>query len=777
MSNIKSISLQEKGGKPMATDIYSESLQYHREGRKGKIEVIVTKPFSTQKDLSLAYSPGVARPCEEIAANQEDAYEYTAKGNLVAVISNGTAVLGLGNIGAVAGKPVMEGKGALFKKFADVDVFDIEVDSEDPDEFIRTCELIAPTFGGINLEDIRAPECFYIEESLKKKVDIPVFHDDQHGTAIITGAAFLNALEVTGKDISDVKAVFNGAGAAGLACAQMFVDLGLKKENLLLCDSKGVIYRGRDVSMNPYKERFASDTPCRTLADAVRDADLFCGVSVAGALTPEMVRSMAQRPVIFALANPEPEISYPEALKARPDCIIATGRSDYPNQVNNVLCFPFLFRGALDVRATAINTEMKIAAVKAIAALAKEEVPDQVLRAYGAEHFEFGPEYLIPTPFDPRALLRIAPAVAQAAIDSHIARKPIDDIEKYTEHLESTLGISKSILRYVTKRVKKEPVRVVYPEGNNKNIIRAAIQVMDENLATPVLLGNKGEIEELIHRYGAVNHSMEIIDPAEEKELVNKYAFEYHSRKHRKGITLPYAIDMMRRDAGYFGAMMLSSGDADCMIYGQSLPYPYAVRRVLSCIRKSTEKKTVASVYMMVFKNRTLFFADTAVNISPDEQQLAEIAISVAEFVKEFDITPKVAMLSYSNFGSSDTPSAASVALATELAKKMSPELEIEGEIQANIAFNKELRDEIFPFSTLKGDPNILIFPDLNAANIAYKLFMRLGEVDAIGPILVGLEKSAHIVERGSKADNIYNLTTLAALKARQNVSRKEMIL
>ena len=761
----------------MSTDIYSESLEYHRQGRKGKIEVIVTKPFSTQKDLSLAYSPGVARPCEEIAKNKEDAYEYTAKGNLVAVISNGTAVLGLGNIGAVAGKPVMEGKGALFKKFADIDVFDIEVDSEDPDEFIRTCELIAPTFGGINLEDIKAPECFYIEETLKGKVDIPVFHDDQHGTAIITAAAFLNALDVTGKDISKVKAVFNGAGAAGLACAQMFVDIGLDKKNLILCDSRGVIYKDREASMNPYKERFANDTPHRTLADAVNGADVFCGVSVAGALTAEMVKTMADKPVIFALANPEPEISYPEALKARPDCIIATGRSDYPNQVNNVLCFPFLFRGALDVRAKAINTEMKIAAVKAIAALAKEEVPDQVLRVYGAEHFEFGREYIIPTPFDPRALLRIAPAVAQAAIDSNVARKPFNDIQKYTDHLESTLGISKSILRYVTNRVKKDPVRVVYPEGNNKNIIRAAIQVMEENLATPVLLGNKTEIEELIRKYGAVEHSMEIIDPANEPDLVNKYAFEYHSRKFRKGITLPYASDMMRRDAGYFGAMMLSSGDVDCMIYGQSLPYPYAVRRVLSCIRKSTEQKTVASVYMMVFKNRTLFFADTAVNISPNEQQLAEIAISVADFVKEFDITPKVAMLSYSNFGSSDTPSAVSVARATALAKEMSPDLEIEGEIQANLAFNTELRDEIFPFSTLKGEPNILIFPDLNAANIAYKLFMRLGEVDAIGPILVGLEKSAHIVERGSRADSIFNLTTLAALKARQNVNREGMVL
>ncbi len=755
----------------MATDIYSEALEYHRSGRKGKIEVVVTKPFSTQKDLSLAYSPGVAQPCQEIADDKEQAYEYTAKGNLVAVISNGTAVLGLGNIGAVAGKPVMEGKGALFKKFADIDVFDIEVNTEDPDEFVRTCELISPTFGGINLEDIKAPECFYIEEKLKQKIDIPVFHDDQHGTAIITGAAFLNAIEITGRDIKDVKAVFNGAGAAGIACAQMFVSLGLPKENLIICDSKGTIYRGRSESMNPYKERFANDTPHRTLAEALVGADLFCGVSVAGVLSKEMVKTMADKPIIFAMANPEPEISYPDAVEARPDCIMATGRSDYHNQVNNVLCFPFLFRGALDVRATEINTEMKIAAVRAIADLAKEEVPDQVLRAYGVERFEFGPTYLIPTPFDPRALLRIAPAVAKAAMDTGVARNPIDDLEKYTEHLESTLGMSKAILRYIANRVKKEPVRVVYPEGENKKVVRAAVQVMEANLAIPVLLGNRSKIKKLLEQYGLTDHGIEIIDPAIEEERIERYAVGYFNKKQRKGITLPYARDIMRQDTGYFGAMMLSSGDVDSMVYGQSLPYPYAVRRVLSCIGKNSEHKTVASVYMMVFKNRTLFFADTAVNIDPSDQQLADIAVSVAEFVKEFDITPKVAMLSYSNFGSSETPSAAKVARATSLIKEIAPDLKVEGEMQANMAFNTELREELFPFSALKGEPNILIFPDLNAANIAYKLFMRLAEVDTIGPILVGLNKSAHIIERGSDAENIFNLTTLAALKVRQNVS------
>lgn len=754
----------------MSTDIYSEALEYHRTGRKGKIEVVVTKPFSTQKDLSLAYSPGVARPCQEIAENGDDAYEYTAKGNLVAVISNGSAVLGLGNIGALAGKPVMEGKGALFKKFADIDVFDIEVNSENPDEFVRTCELIAPTFGGINLEDIKAPECFYIEEQLKERVDIPVFHDDQHGTAIITGAAFLNALEVTGRDIKEVKAVLNGAGAAGMACAQMFVSLGLPIENLIMCDSKGTIYKGRSESMNPYKERFASDTPHRTLAEALVGADMFCGVSVAGVLTQEMLKTMADKPIIFAMANPEPEISYPEAVAARPDCIMATGRSDYHNQVNNVLCFPFLFRGALDVRATEINTEMKIAAVRAIADLAKEEVPDRVLRAYGVERFEFGPTYLIPTPFDPRALLRIAPAVAKAAMETGVANKPIDDLQTYTEHLEATLGMSKAILRYIANRVKKDPVRVVYPEGDNKKVVRAAIRVMEENLAIPVLLGNRPEIEKMLENQGIIDQRIEIIDPANEDERIDRYAQEFFRHKQRKGITLPYARDMIRRDTGYFGAMMLRTGEVDSMVYGQSLPYPYAVRRVLHCIGKSSEHKTVASVYMMVFKNRTLFFADTAVNIDPTDQQLAEIAISVADFVKEFDITPKVAMLSYSNFGSSDTPSPAKVARATALIKDMAPDLEVEGEMQANLAFNTALREELFPFSALKGEPNILIFPDLNAANIAYKLFMRLAEVDTIGPILVGLNKSAHIIERGSDPDNIFNLTTLAALKTRQNV-------
>ncbi len=753
----------------MTTDIYTESLEYHRSGRKGKIEVVVTKPFSTQKDLSLAYSPGVAQPCLEIAKNPEDAYEYTAKGNLVAVISNGSAVLGLGNIGALAGKPVMEGKAALFKKFADIDCFDIEVATEDPDELIRTCELIAPTFGGINLEDIKAPECFYIEETLKQRVDIPVFHDDQHGTAIISAAALLNALEVTGRDISKVKAVFNGAGAAGIACARMYVALGLRPENLIICDSKGVVYKGRTASMNTYKEQLANDTPHRTLAEALVGADIFCGVSVAGALTGEMLKTMAPRPIVFALANPEPEITYPEAIAARPDCIMATGRSDYPNQVNNVLCFPFLFRGALDVRAREINTAMKVAAVKAIAALAKEEIPDQVLKAYGRDTFEFGPEYLIPTPFDPRALLRIAPAVARAAMESGAARRPLADLETYIEHLEATLGRSKAILRYVTNQVKKNPVRVVYPEGNNTKIIRAAIRVMEEHIAIPVLLGNKAEITDLLSKHGLSSNDMEIIDPAEEQERVEQYAKKYFAKKMRSGMTLSYARSLIRHDAGYFGAMMVDYGDAECLVYGQALPYPVAVRPVLSCLDRGSKGNTVAAVYMMVFKNRTLFFADTTVNINPNEQQLAEIALAVANFVKKFDITPKIAMLSYSNFGFSKTAGAVKVAKATALLKEMAPELEVDGEMQANIAFNVELRDEIFPFSTLRGEPNVLIFPDLNAANIAYKLCMRLAEVDAIGPILVGLKNSAHVIERGSDADSIFNLTTLATLKARHN--------
>ena len=753
----------------MKSDIYLESLDYHSKGRKGKIEVVVTKPFATQKDLSLAYSPGVAGPCEAIAADPEKAYEYTAKGNLVAVISNGTAVLGLGNIGAVAGKPVMEGKGALFKKFADIDVFDIEVATEDPDELIRTCELISPTFGGINLEDIKAPECFYIEETLKKRVDIPVFHDDQHGTAIITGAAFINSLAITGKNIKEIRAVFNGAGAAGIACAQMFIELGLPKENLIMCDSKGVIYSGREVSMNPYKKRMANDTPHRTLAEAIEGADVFCGVSVAGALTTDMVKSMAEKPIIFALANPEPEIDYPDAIAARPDCIMATGRSDYDNQVNNVLCFPFLFRGALDTRASEINREMKIAAVEAIAALAREEAPDSVLRAYGVEKFEFGPRYVIPTPFDPRALLRIAPAVAKAAMESGVARRPIEDLEKYTEQLESTLGRSKAILRYVTNHIKEHPVRVVYPEGELKDVIRAAIHVMEEKIATPILLGDTKKISAELASHGLDSHSIKIIDPTREREYLARYAENYFELKQRKGITLSYAQDIMAQDTGYFAAMMLKNGDADCMIHGHSLPYSRAISPVLSCIGAGKKKQTIAGVYMMVFKNRTLFFADTTINIDPTEQQLAEIAINVSEFVKEFDITPKVAMLSYSNFGSSKTEGAARIARATALVKEMNPELIVDGEIQANLASNTELREDIFPFSALKSEPNVLIFPDLNAANTAYKLFMRLTEVDTIGPILVGLDKSAHILERGANSDNIFNLTTLAALKARMN--------
>lgn len=753
----------------MKKDIYSESLDYHKNGRKGKIEVVVSKPFSTQKDLSLAYSPGVARPCEEIAANPDNAYEYTAKGNLVAVISNGTAVLGLGNIGAVAGKPVMEGKGALFKKFADIDVFDIEINSENPDEFVRTCELISPTFGGINLEDIKAPQCFYIEESLKEKIDIPVFHDDQHGTAIITGAALLNALEISGKKITEIKAVFNGAGAAGIACAQMFLELGLPQENLIICDSKGVIYKGREASMNPYKERLASTTDHRTLEEAIAGADVFCGVSVAGALTGNMLRSMTDKPIIFALANPEPEISYSDAIAARPDCIMATGRSDYVNQVNNVLCFPFLFRGALDTRAREINREMKIAAVRAIAALAKEEVPDSVLRAYGVANFTFGPGYIIPTPFDPRALLRIAPAVAKAAMDSGVARRNIKDLEKYRDQLESTLGRSKAILRYITNHLKEHPVRVVYPEGTNNDVIRAAIHVVEEKMATPVLLGNREKIEEKLSKHDLADGAIEIIDPCENSSLVDRYAEKYYSLKQRRGVTLPYAKELMIQDSSYFGAMMLREGDADSMIHGHSIPYAKAIKPVLSCIGKNGSRTTVAGVYMMVFKNRTLFFADTTINIRPTEQELAEIAINVSEFVKEFDIEPRVAMLSYSNFGSSDTEDAKRIARATELVKEMNPELIVDGEMQANLAFNTELREKIFPFSSLEGEPNVLIFPDLNAANTAYKLFMRLTEVDTIGPILVGLNKSAHILERGADADNIFNLTTLAALKARQN--------
>ncbi|WP_027389417.1 NADP-dependent malic enzyme [Chrysiogenes arsenatis] len=750
----------------MAKDIYEQSLDYHSMGRKGKIEVIVTKPFSTQKDLSLAYSPGVARPCEEIAKNPDMAYEYTAKGNLVAVISNGTAVLGLGDIGAIAGKPVMEGKGSLFKKFADVDVFDIEIDSKDKDEIVRFCEMISPTFGGINLEDIAAPDCFYIEETLQSKLDIPVFHDDQHGTAIISAAALVNAVEIIGKDISQMKAVFNGAGAAGMACAQLFVDLGIRKENLIMCDSKGVIFKGRTQSMNEYKERFANDTECRTLEEAMVGADLFCGVSVAGAVTKEMVKTMAPNPIIFAMANPEPEITYPDAVEARPDCIMATGRSDYPNQVNNVLCFPFLFRGALDVRATKINPEMKIAAVRAIAALAKEEVPDSVTKAYGVERFEYGKEYIIPKPFDPRALLRIAPAVAQAAMETGVARKPIADLNTYRETLESTLGKSKAAMRYIFNQVKKNQTSIVYPEGSDDNIIHAAGKVIEEGLARPILLGNLDVIQQKMAKYGMDAANVDVIDPMHDNGKAQEYAQSLYKQRQRKGLTLDNALELVQKNPGYYGAMMVRNGDASSMVYGQTLPYPFAIRPVLTCIEQATAHKSIAGIYMLVFKNRTLFFADTTVNANPTEEQLAEIAIATAGLVKEFGIEPKVAMLSYSNFGSSPHDAPRKIANATALVKKLAPGLEVEGEMQANIAFNTKLRDEIFPFSGLKGEPNILIFPDLNSANIAYKLFMRLAEVDAVGPILVGLKQSVHILERGSSVEDILNLSAFAGLQA-----------
>ncbi|MBB5022044.1 phosphate acyltransferase [Desulfurispira natronophila] len=751
-------------------DIYQESLEYHSSGRKGKMEVIVTKPFETQKDLSLAYSPGVARPCEEIAKDPDSAYEYTAKGNLVAVISNGTAVLGLGDIGALAGKPVMEGKGALFKKFADIDVFDIELQSKDKDEIVRTCELISPTFGGINLEDIGAPDCFYIEETLQSKVDIPVFHDDQHGTAIISAAALLNAIEITGKDITKIKAVFNGAGAAGIACAQLFVDLGLRKENLVVCDSKGTIYKGRTQSMNPYKERFAVETDARTLEEAMVGADLFCGVSVAGAVTKEMLKSMAPDPIVFAMANPDPEITYPDAVETRPDCIMATGRSDYPNQVNNVLCFPFLFRGALDVRATEINAEMKIAAVKAIAELAKEEVPDSVLKAYGVERFEYGKEYIIPKPFDPRALLYIAPRVAKAAMETGVARKPIKDFDAYRENLESTLGRSKAIMRYAFNQVKKCNFKVVYPEGENDAIVRATARVLDEGIMHPVLLGKEQNIAAQLDKYGVERDKVTIIDPQQDPKSLD-YAQLIYKKRQRKGMTLTRAKELAQKDNGYYAAMMLETGDVQCLVSGEDMSYPDGIRPILTCIKNEDPHGAVAGVYMMVFKGRTLFFADTTVNINPSAEQLAKIAISVSKFVKEFAITPKVAMLSFSNFGSAQAPESQKIATATALVKEWAPDLEVEGEMQGNIAFNEPLRKELFPFCELKGDPNILIFPDLGSANIAYKLLMRTAEVDAIGPILVGLDKSAHVLERGSGVEAIVNLTALAGLKAIQHNS------
>ena len=743
-----------------------QALDYHFGERPGKIEVTSSKPCRTQRDLSLAYTPGVAIPCLEIEKNPHDAFKYTARGNLVAVISNGTAVLGLGDIGALAGKPVMEGKGVLFKRFADVDVFDLEVNSHDPDEVIKLCQLLEPTFGGINLEDIKAPECFYIEETLKKTMKIPVFHDDQHGTAIISGAALLNALEVAGKPIDKVKVVFNGAGASGIACAEHYVRLGVKRENITLCDTKGVVHKGRTVGMNPYKQRFAKETDLRSLSEAMRGADVFVGCSVKGAVNPEMIRSMAARPIVFAMANPDPEITYEEAKSSRADVIIATGRSDYPNQVNNVLGFPFIFRGALDVRATAINEEMKLAATKALAALAKEDVPDSVCRAYGVERLKFGAEYLIPKPFDPRVLLWEAVAVARAAIESGVAQEPLD-LDVYREQLERRLGKAHEVARMMVHKAKALPKSVVFPEGDNEKILRACHTLIEENIAVPILLGDPSTIRRNVAELGLNLDGVRIADPSS-SPLRERYIQELFQVRQRRGMTLSEA----RRQIGnrnIFASMMLHMGDADALVSGVTQHFPDTIRPALQIVRVREGLHKVSGCYAMITRKGDIYFlADTSVNIEPTAEDLVEIALCTAQTARRFDIEPKVALLSFSSFGSTPHPQCEKVRRAVELLHRADPTLMVGGELMADDAVSTELELQ-YPFSQLKGGANVLIFPDLNSANIAYKLLSKIGGGETLGPILMGMSKPVHLLSRGAEVEEIVNVTAIAVVDAQEN--------
>lgn len=743
---------------------FKDSLEYHSSGRKGKIEVVSTKPCQTAEDLSLAYSPGVAEPCLAIQQNPEDAYKYTAKGNLIAVVSNGTAVLGLGNLGALAGKPVMEGKGILFKRFADIDVFDIELDTEDPDEIIKACQLLEPTFGGINLEDIKAPECFYIEETLKKTMKIPVFHDDQHGTAIISSAALLNALYLVGKKIEDIRIVVNGAGASANSCAKLAIALGVKPNNMIMCDTKGVIYKGRVEGMNPYKELFAADTHFRTLEQAAVGADVLFGLSAKGAFTREMVAGMAANPVIFAMANPDPEITPEEALAVRSDVMIATGRSDYPNQVNNVLGFPFIFRGALDCRASCINEEMKLAAVKALAQLAREEVPDSVCKAYGNQKFVFGPNYIIPKPFDPRVLLHVAPAIAKAAMESGVARQPVSDMAKYIEHLESTQGKSKEIMRMIINKAKSDPKSIVFPEGDNEKILRAAKELVEEGIAKPILIGDRTKIvKKMVDLH--IETDVRIIDPSD-SDLIDRYAEELYKLRQRKGLTLSESQRILRRKSRtIFGSMMVHMGDAEALLGGIDTHYPETIRPALEVVGKQAGLSSVHGLYMMVFKKGVYFLADTTVTIDPTAEELAETAILAAEKVRMFDVEPRVAMLSFSNFGSVDHPQAKKVRQAVEIVKERAPDLVIDGEMQADTSIVPELLSG-FTFSKLTSSANILIFPDLNSGNICYKLLHHLGGAEAIGPILMGMNMPVHVLQRGDGVDDIVNMAAIAVVDA-----------
>jgi malate dehydrogenase (oxaloacetate-decarboxylating)(NADP+) len=744
-----------------------EALDYHSMGRKGKIEVVPTKPTSTARDLSLAYSPGVAEPCLDIEKNPEDAYQYTAKGNLVGVISNGTAVLGLGNIGALAGKPVMEGKGVLFKRFADIDVFDIEVDETDIDKFCQVVRALEPTFGGINLEDIKAPECFEIEKRLKAEMKIPVFHDDQHGTAIIATAGLFNALEIAGKKAEAVKVVFSGAGASAIACANMFIEAGVKLEHLWLCDTKGLVHDGRTEGLNPYKAKFSKASDLRTLEEVLKGADVFVGCSAKGLLTPDMVRGMAAKPIVFALANPDPEIDYPTAKAARPDIILATGRSDFPNQVNNVLGFPFIFRGALDVRATEINEAMKLAAAKALAALAREDVPESVAKAYGGQKFSFGPDYIIPKPFDSRVLLWVAPAIAKAAMDSGVAKAPIADFARYKEQLEALQGRSKDVIRTVIHRAKAEPKRVVFPEGDNPLILRACQALVDDGICTPILLGRADRVAARIAEMNLDLTGVEILDP-ETAPFKDEAIRAYHEMRKRRGVSHDEALRRMRSRV-YFGAMMCKLGHADGLVSGLTSYYAETMRPCLEIIGTREGVKRACGVYTMVLKNRVLFFADTTMVMDPTSEELAEIALLTADLAKDrFGIEPKVAMLSYSNFGSIENEACRRVKRATDLVKARRPGLHCDGEMQADTALSAEVLAENYPWADIQGGANVLIFPDLASGNIGYKLVQRLADAEVIGPITCGMKKPVHVLQRHSDLNDIIHLTALTVVEAQQ---------
>lgn len=744
----------------------ADTLKYHQQPKPGKIEVIPTKPSNSQRDLSIAYSPGVAEPCKEIATNPEDVYKYTAKGNLVAVISNGTAVLGLGDIGPEASKPVMEGKGVLFKIFADIDVFDLELDAADPDKFIDTVKAVAPTFGGINLEDIKAPDCFYIEKRLKEELNIPIMHDDQHGTAIITAAALLNALEISGKDIATIKVVFNGAGASAISCAKLYLSLGVQTENLYMCDSKGLITSSRD-SLTPEKEIFAKDHNPADLATVIAGADVFVGLSKGGIVSKDMVKAMAANPIVFALANPDPEISYKDAMAAREDIIMATGRSDNPNQVNNVLGFPFIFRGALDVRASTINEEMKLAAVRAIAELTKEPVPELVNLAYGESNLTFGPTYIIPKPFDPRLITTVAPAVAKAAMDSGVAKAPITDWEAYNRVLSDRLGRDDKFIRLLNENASQKPQRIVFTEGDQYRILKAAEILLNGGTAKPVLLGPKAKIEKIIEEYQLELGGAEIIDIIADSSGREEYAQKLYDMRMRRGWTLAECRSKIK-SREYYGNMMLKEGRVDALISGLTVKYPTALRPILRIIGTEEGLSKAAGMYTLLTKRGPMFFADTTINLDPTVEEIIQMVLNVADTVRRTNIEPKVALLSYSNFGSSNGPDARKMAKASKILREEHPDLIVDGEIQANFALNPDLLEESFPFSDLVGHrANVFIFPNLAAGNITYKMLQSFGAAEAIGPMLIGTQKSAHVLQLGASVREIVNMATLAAVDAR----------